>query len=271
MFKEKIDISKHTNLYKSVIKASDIDLQGLPQYKMPDTTSIDKVPTLNKYGFMKLNLSEFHHEFAKYAAEIKHTVLEVGAAYGLSTHNVLTKGGTIIANDLSREHLTILLQNTPKKYLNNLYILHGSFPNDIDFPNNSLGAVLASLVIHFLQPEDIEKALRKIHKWLVPRGKFFFTAGSVYYKTIKENFMPIYEEKLKSGAPWPGKIENLKEIESKNAAYIPDFLYVFHMSELEKLLPQYGFAIETIKYFDYPNAEVDSDGKGCIGFVAQKI
>ncbi|NRB10947.1 MAG: class I SAM-dependent methyltransferase [Rickettsiaceae bacterium] len=272
MIKEKIDISKqYANLYKSVIKASDIDMQKLPKYKIPDRASIDKVPTLNKYGFMKLNLSDFHHEFAKYAAQTDNTVLEIGAAYGLSVHNVLRKGGKIIANDLSKEHLTILLQNAPKEHLNNLSILYGSFPNETDFPDNSLGAVLTSLVMHFLQPEDIQRALKKIHKWLIPEGKFFFTAGSAYYKSLREKFTPIYEKRLKIGTPWPGKVENFKEIEFENAAYLPDFFYAFSIPELKKLLPENGFEIEIIKYFDYPNSEINSDGKGCVGFIARKI
>ena len=205
------------------------------------------------------------------AAEINDTVLEIGSTYGISVHNVLRKGGKIIANDLSREHLAILLQNAPKEHLNNLSILHGSFPNDIDFPSNSLGAVMTSLVMHFLQPKDIETGIKKIYKWLVSKGKFFFTVSSIYYGKQKEEVVAIYEERLKDGTPWPGQIKNLRDLYPEESIYLPDFFYAFTASELEKLLPEHGFEIETIKYFDYPNEEVNSDGKSCIGFVARKI
>ena len=45
----------------------------------------------------------------------------------------------------------------------------------------------------------------------------------------------------------------------------------FYMEQLEELLPEHGFKIEQIKYFDYPSDPWEDDNKGHIGFIATKI
>ncbi len=55
-------------------------------------------------------------EFIKYAGETEGIVLDIGAAYGVSTIPALQTGATVIANDLDGRHLQILEQNTPSSH-----------------------------------------------------------------------------------------------------------------------------------------------------------
>lgn len=157
----------------------------------------------------------------------------------------------------------------PKEYLKNLYLLPGYFPNEIDFAEETLAAVLSSRMFHFLEGEDIDIGLKKIYKWLKPAGKLFFVAVTPHNYTLKTTFLPIYEARRREGNPWPGVVLNMREQAKEHAPYLTDFLHVFDAPQLEELLPKYGFKIEKMKLFDYQNN--DSEGNGHIGFVARKI
>ena len=125
-------------------------------------------------------------------------------------------------------------------------------------------------MFHFLDGENIEKGLKKIHSWLKPSGKLFFIVVSPYNVAIKEGCLSVYKQRVKEGNKWPGVIENQWEINPAHKEYVEPYLHVFDIPQLEKLLPQCGFEIKKIKLFDFPN-EINSEDKGHVGFVATKI
>jgi SAM-dependent methyltransferase len=251
------------------IRAIDIDQEVLVKYKIPERIR-DEIPTLNQFGYMKEELDEFTEEFLNYSEQMGSIALELGTAYGWVVQRALERGIKIIANDISQEHLTVLLKQTPKEFLENLYLYLGSFHKDIDFPSNSIGALLSARMFHFLEGKDIEIGLDKINRWLKKNGKFFFSSCSIYHYSVIEKMLPIYKKKATEGEAWPGRIPNQKEVAPMHAPYIQDLFHVFDIPELEKLLPKHGFKIEKMKLFDYPSDRY-SAGKGHVGFVATKI
>jgi SAM-dependent methyltransferase len=252
------------------VRASKINFLELKDVSLPQQVR-DEIPTLNKMGYMKKDLSEFCEAFIKYAAEINNgVVLEIGCAYGFVAQKILEQGNRLVANDISSEHLTALIKNTPQDKLDNLYVVEGSFPGEVEFEPESFNAILASRVIHFLKGEEVAQGLKSIYKWLKPKGKFFFTAVSPYNYTLKDNFLATYQQRLSRGEKWPGVVMDFNSRATDHAEYLQDFIHVFDVQQLEELLPEHGFKIEQIKLFDYPN-NVDSDGKGHIGFVATKV
>ena len=46
----------------------------------------DEIPTLNEYGYMKIELDEFAAEFIEYAGQASLPLLELGSAYGYTAH-----------------------------------------------------------------------------------------------------------------------------------------------------------------------------------------
>lgn len=271
--------NKHCNTKLSFLESIAKDDFGIPAEKVVGNIELknivpdqirDEIPTLNRMGYMKIDLDEFSKEFINYAASTKDYVLELGCAYGFVVQNVLENNGKIIACDLSSEHLEILITGSPKEKLNNLYVYPGSFPDEIEIPNESLGAVLTSRMFHFLNGEKIENGLKKIYSWLKPGGKLFFIVVSPYNVAIKEGFLPIYQQRVKDGDKWPGVIENQWEINPAHKEHVEPYLHVFDIPQLEELLPKYGFKIDKIKLFDFPN-EVDGEDNGHVGFVATKI
>jgi SAM-dependent methyltransferase len=261
-----LDESKKTNFG---YPAASIDQSDLLVKKVPEQIQ-DEIPTMNRMGYMKVDLDEFSEEFIGYSVDSDGLVLELGCAYGFVVQKVLKAGGQIIASDLSREHLTVLIKDVPKKLLKNLYLLPGYFPDDINFPRESLSAVLTSRMLHFLDGDTIERGLRKIYNWLIPNGKLFFISVTPHHAALRDSFLEKYLARVLNGEEWPGVIENQWEINPTNKEYVEPYLNVFDVAQLEELLPKYGFKIEKIGLFDYPY-DVDSDGKGHIGFVATKV
>lgn len=230
----------------------------------------DEIPTLNRMGYMKIDLDYFSKEFIKYAEKINDKVLDLGCAYGFVVKHVLENDRQIIACDLSPHHLEVLIKSSPQDKLDKLHVYPGKFPQDVTLPVSSIAAVLTTRMFHFLEGETIEKGLDKIYSWLKPAGKLFFTVVTPYNIAIKEGCLPTYLQRVKEGDKWPGVIENQWEINPAHKEYVEPYLHVFDIPQLEALLPKHGFKIEEINLFDYPN-DVDSGGKGHVGLIAAKI
>ncbi|RYE05547.1 MAG: class I SAM-dependent methyltransferase [Rickettsiaceae bacterium] len=249
------------------IKATDV-IGDILEYKVPERIR-DEIPTLNQYGYMKEELDEFSQEFLTYAASSSDIVLELGTAYGWLVSRALERGIKIIANDISEEHLAVLLKNNLENHLENLYLYLGKFPEEVNFPKESLAAVMSARMFHFLDGNDVEKGLSKVHNWLKADGKFFFSNCSIYHYSVKDQLIQ-YKERAAAGDLWPGQVTNQRERAPMHAPYVQDLFNAFDIPQLEQLLPKFGFEIERIKLFDYPK-DTYSEGIGHVGLVARKI
>jgi len=251
------------------ILASSIDMDLIPQHKKPEQVR-DEIPTLNRCGYMKSKLEFFGETFIDLAKVSNKPALEVGCAYGWLTHQVLETDSEIVASDISKEHLEITLKDAPQDKLDNLYISKGSFPEEVSFDEESFDVVMASRIIHFLKGEDVRKGLDKIHSWLTPNGALICTNCSIYHSSVKEKMSKIFEERIKNKEEWAG-LTKQESFDSAHDDYSHSFLNCFYKEQLEKLLPEHGFKIEEIRYFDYPGDPWPDEGKGHIGFVARKV
>ncbi len=248
--------------------AADIS-SNVPQVKLPEAVR-DELPTLNRTGYMKLELDEYSKEFVSEEASPDDISLEIGPAYGYGTLKALNAGRKIIAADIGSEHLAYIYHQAPADLKTNLYLYHGSFPSEIDLPENSLKSILISRVMHFLRPDEFVLALQKIHKWLVSGGKMYCTVVSPYHVTYKGEVLKLYQERQKAGDKWPGVLEDMWKYAPKHKPFTDKFFHVFDIPQIEQLLPEYGFKIEKISLFDYYN-DIDGNDKGHLGFTAIKL
>jgi len=251
------------------IKANSLNIAAIPVHKKPEQVR-DEIPTLNQYGYMKSEFEYFSNSFIEFAKGAKKPVLEIGPAYGWLTHRVLETGATIIAADISKEHLEVLVKDAPKEYLDNLYIYQGAFPGEVEFKEESFDSIMASRILHFLDGPTLEQGLDRLHSWLVPNGKLIATNCSIYHSSVKEKMSKTFKERIANKEEWPG-MATQKDFDSVHDDYSSHFLNCFYMEQLEELLPKHGFKIEQINYFDYPSDPWPDEGKGHIGFVATKV
>ena len=141
-------------------KASLLDFSGASNIVIPGKIK-DEIPTLNRHGFMKLDLDKFSKMFVKRASKVDYS-MDIGCAYGLVVNKALESGAKVIAFDLDQDHLELLGSDTQTEYIDNLYLIKGEFPKDLSI-ENKLGSVLASRIMHFLDGEDFVIGLKKIY------------------------------------------------------------------------------------------------------------
>ncbi len=252
------------------IRATDIYFEKLPSTPMPKQRG-DKVVTLNQQGFMRIELDQFSRQWIEEATKSSHPFLEIGAAYGQASVEAVENGALIIANDIEIKHLGVIRNRVNKKYHKNLYLNCGSFPDEVDIPDNSIGGVLCCRVSHFFTTEQMLMSLYKIYEMLVPGGSLFFVSVSPYHYTLRDKFLPIFLDRKESGDNNPGYIDNMKQYMPlpESAEYVPEFLNTFDVDTITKLMKINNFEIIEGRLFDY--SKNNSQGKGFTGVWAKKM
>jgi SAM-dependent methyltransferase len=230
------------------------------------------IVTLNHMGYMLSQPEKYIQAFIDFSAHAPGPVLDIGAAYGIATLPALEKGAYVIANDLDERHLQILKSQVPRSHLRRLEIKPGRMPNEIDFKENSLGAVLASRVLNFVLPEELEPSFRKIFEWLKPGGKFFLLGGTPYMGNFRK-FLPTYQKQKIEGQEWPGFLGDIPFCTPERAQDLPKFINLFDKETLSRCLTKAGFFIEEMGYspaIDEHPRDMKFDGREHIGVIALK-
>ena len=84
------------------IKASTIDTSKLNPPPLPKPAEDNRIKVLSGLGYATQYLEPISEEFINYSSTIKTPVIDVGAAYGLTTINALHKGAIVITNELKK-------------------------------------------------------------------------------------------------------------------------------------------------------------------------
>jgi SAM-dependent methyltransferase len=227
-------------------------------------------PTKNRHGYT-FPLSKYTNAFIDHARTHQGNLLDIGAAYGVTAIPALLAGAKVIANDISAEQLEMLKQDTPENVRANLTLLASRFP-DFDLPANSLDGILASHVLHFLDPETFRVAIEKCYVWLKPGGKIFVQCFTPYHKFI-EKMIPAYHQKIREKNPFPGYLENSSEYVLVQDL-IPKEVNLMNPTVLAREFIAAGFELECAEFIACPpnlNAEFFSmDGREWVGLIAYK-
>ena len=264
------------------IKANDADVMSLSKdISEPKLSHTGKsYTTVNHMGFDVLNTSESINswlviDFLEFIKDAKKPVLDVGAGYGSISLLALAQGNTVVANDIAPEHLLSISKFALGRHLplEKLYFNPNSFPGEMNFPANSLGAVMLHRVIHFMTPEQITTGLAKISRWLTPGGKVFIVVMSPQHKQFAGWFLPIYEQKWQEGDEWPGVNLPIQKALPDQAYNLPEVMHVMDDRPLRLALEKLGFIVEksdfiSMKHFATKPGE--RDGKEAVGIIAVK-
>jgi len=241
------------------------------QPKMPQPEPNGFVKTLNSMGYMSAGLDHFSKAFVDFSPKAPGRCLDIGAAYGVATLAALRNGATVVANDIDERHLKILQDQTPTALKERLILMPGDFPDKIDFPQGSLGAVLICRVMHFFDGPKIERAADKIMRWLAVGGKVFVVSETPFLGTARA-FFPTYEARVKAGDPWPGIVENVGAHDPKRAGILPQLMHLLDEPTLRRVFSKAGFIIERAELFARPDYALDIqlDGRESVGLIARK-
>ena len=229
------------------------------------------VKTLNSMGYMTSSLDPFSRAFVEFAPQAPGRCLDIGAAYGIASLAALHNGAAVVANDIDERHLQILSGRTPASLRDRLTLAPGNFPDHIDFPAGSFGAVLLCRVMHFFDGPTIERAAEKLRSWLAPGGKAFVVSETPFLKTAL-TFFPTYQARLKAGDPWPGMVDNVGAHDPKREGTLPRRMHLLDETILRRVFSHAGFAIERLQLFARPDfpADLQLDGRESVGLIARK-
>ncbi len=275
--------------------AKDISAQKAAEHaisnnlKEPPADEDGRIPTLNKMGAMSAQLDDISSEFIEHAKLPGAKVLEIGAAYGRACCAALKAGAMdYAANDMNLQHLQILARNVKKqnpKDLKKLNLKHGAFPTEVPLKKNSYDAILIARVIHFMNPKEVAETLKAAYNALKPGGKIYALMLSPYVRPYRA-FIPVFEERVKSGNPFPGYVEDdaiyidqshltgymKKELnqEKEETTGIPFFF--FDQDTAERMFRDAGFIDILAKSMasDYKSAIWELDGRENTGVIAMK-
>jgi SAM-dependent methyltransferase len=238
---------------------------------MPAAEKSGFIPTLNKQGYMLSTLDAYTQAFVDYAATCKKPVVDIGAAYGITSVPALKTGAKVIAVDTDQRHLDILRSQVPVKLHKNLTALCAEFPEQLSFAPASIGAFLVSRVVHFFVPERLELAIRKMEDWLAPEGKVFLTAETSYLKNW-ETFIPVYEKRKAAGDKWPGFVEDVMHYAPERGKLLPPTMLHLDPDVLRRVFAEVGFIIEICDFLPRPEFPDDMrrDGRESVGIIARK-
>ena len=181
--------------------------------------------------------------FAEYAGGLDSEVLDMGCAYGVATLHALEQGARVLACDIEQKHLDVLEQLVPTQARDRMRTQAATLPH-VDFEPGRFGAVLASRVLHFLSPDDVELTISKAYQWLQPGGRLFVVADTPFSGPWKVK-APEYEQRKASGDDWPGHFDNYAQFlrPGSDPSEHPDFINVMDPDILERVCCAAGFDI----------------------------
>ena len=229
--------------------------------------------TTNKMGVTTLEKAPPTEAFIDYAYHAKKPVLDIGCGYGLSALAALKAGAHVIALDLSVEHLQVLQHNVPKSLKTKLVTQVAHFPQGVAWVENSLSAVHAALIMHFLSGDDIMDGLKKIYHGLEPGGRLFL-GNMTPYTGVHDNGALIteYNKRVKQTEKWPGYIHYNKFAKTDWTNYLPEFVHFFKIETAVHMISKAGFEIDKAYYYTLDNMpdRCKTNGKEFIGIHAVK-
>ena len=236
------------------------------------TTSHRRIPTRNQTGWTSNQLNEVSQLFVQYCRTAKLPVLDIGAACGIATLPALAAGATVIANDLDPAHLEEIQKTVPAEDAPRLVLVPGRFPRYLRFLGDSLAAVHASNIFHFLTGAQVEQGLESISHWLEPGGKLFVQVSTPWQQPFRE-FVPVFEARRTAGVAWPGWMENTREYSThRKLDQIPPSLHLLDDQTLRRVCEYAGLIVEDCWLYrrrDLP-ASLYLDGRECAGLIARK-
>ena len=229
------------------------------------------IKTMNKTGYMTTEPDEFSQQFIAFSAkQYPELVLEIGAAYGVTTHAALKMGANMVVNDLDERHIKILIEKTPAELRHHLHPLVAKMP-ELGFEPDSFMAILACRILHFLSGSDLRIAIQNIASWLKPGGKLFIVAETPFVGTLK-GFTPTYLEHVKSKQEWPGFMDDIYQYVPQRAADLPPIFHALDPVILCREANNAGLIVEEARFFARPEYPTDlqGDGRESVGFIAFK-
>lgn len=228
------------------------------------------VPTLNRMGYMTSTRDPVSEEFIRFARGASRPALDVGAAYGIATRELIAAGKEVWMNDLDPRHLDAFESTLRPEERGLLRKLPGDFLS-LGIGEGALGAILMCRVLHFFRGEQIRRAATLAARWLAPGGRVHVVCETPYLRNFQA-FIPIYEERRLRGVEWPGFISDVAAVAPERAPFLPKEMHLLDPEVLTREFERAGFRTircATMARADFP-ADLQWDGRESVGYVGER-
>lgn len=145
----------------------------------------------------------------------RHPGVDVGCGYGLNTFAAIDRGCSMVAADMTEEHLCYVeahwIKHRPRHLAQELLrteLVH--LPETVRQTKGDLAStVLLSEVLHFLRPTQLQRALDTIWRALTPHGRVCIGAAGpdCAAPTFGIQVANDIATRQKRGDPWPGEVD----------------------------------------------------------------
>lgn len=231
--------------------------------QMPKPFVKGLIPTLNNMGFMLDRLDPCSLLFVDHVGRLSGHVLDLGCAYGVATLAALERGATVTACDIEPRHIEILESRCPEAHRPRLTCKVGAMPH-VDFEESSFETILSARMLHFLMPDDLRLALRKIRSWLKPGATAFLITDTPFSGPWRKK-APEYRERKAQGDDWPGFFDDYRSIfpPSLDLSGYPTFINMMDPDILRRECQAADFIVERASFIDEASpTPLDSGAEG---------
>ena len=94
-----------------------IDLSTISNPELPPKAEDGRIPVYNGDGYASPVPHPLSQEFVSFSSTVQSPVLDIGAAYGLTSINALKKGATVICNEKDIQEVKDKIENLAKDFL----------------------------------------------------------------------------------------------------------------------------------------------------------
>ena len=228
-------------------------------------TKFEGKVTTNHYGTMYESIDEFTRsaiDLLKRKVESDpdrdHKALDAGCAFGYLTKRLLLEIGSnlhVIANDIGGDMLDKLRDELMElKMSQRVQVCDGPYLR-LQIDAESLDAIFALRVVHFLTGDGIRESFERFYKWLRPSGILVISSAtpmSYVFGNRGAQFIEMFKENEKIMREWPGECHNLHEfIECEQIAReLPNEMTYSLLEQFLRESTRVGFHVYKCGYID---------------------
>lgn len=255
--------------------------------KLPKQDKDGRSETLNNKGAAAPKFDDATLAFLDFGEGKK--VLEIGGAYGNVMLEAMHRNPktTYHLNDLDSRHLSIAAYRLQSKLdqkkikldgVQHIQFIYGDITQPKWKPNEEYDAILIARVLHFLNPEQMDRALSNIYRSLKPGGRVFIITITPYVNRYKA-FIPEFEKRLKAGQKYPGYIKSLHpyanpEVTSEEQLQnimAEEFMFL-NDKVLRRIFRKHGFSVLEARHtpLRYTSKTWQLDGRENVILIAEK-
>jgi SAM-dependent methyltransferase len=239
----------------------DKEMRRVGQSQNTEKSPLKLRETANRMGFEDTAINDLLKKYLTFAPTAPGHLMDIGCAKGFAIQEILSleakapflrpQKRKIFALDMGKEHIEHVSRNTPADLVEP-HQIHFPPPAGSDqissFAPDTIGAVYAGLVFHFLNGPELRQGLTLLYKAVAPGGRIFASVNSPLDSPAMSKDFLHRKNVLKE--EYPGWFENYnKMLPDFIRNQVPDFIHAFDVDTLTRYTQDAGFKVIECYYF----------------------